>query len=94
MTTDDLKKPPPTFGPSPSCWHKLTWDKLIGWVADIPWGVILLIFLVGSVVFGYLQEDDLKVFATAAGLLGVGHGIHTGAKNLAPSTRTNDPRRP
>jgi hypothetical protein len=29
-----------------------------------------------------MSGDDARGLATAAGLLGIGHGIHSGAKNL------------
>ena len=60
------------------------WDKRIRQVADIPWGVVVLIVLVVLAATRLLpSSDDLRAFAAAAGLLGVGHGIHTGAKSFA-----------
>jgi hypothetical protein len=37
-------------------------------------------------VEGFLQEDDLRAVGTAAGLFGVGHGIHTASKHF-PNSR-------
>jgi hypothetical protein len=65
-------------GHGPGAWNQ-TFDK----IADIPWGVLGLIALIVLAVTHQVDADELRVFATAAGLLGVGHGIHTGAKNLA-----------
>ncbi len=59
------------------------WDRLLSQIADIPWGVILVAGLLGLNLTHVLQSDDIRAFAAAAGLLGVGHGIHTGAKSLA-----------
>jgi hypothetical protein len=60
-----------------------TWDKTFDKIADIPWGVLGLITLIVLAAAHQVDTDELRAFATAAGLLGVGHGIHTGAKNLA-----------
>lgn len=59
------------------------WDKTFEKIADIPWGVLGLIALIVLAATHQVDTDELRAFATAAGLLGVGHGIHTGAKNLA-----------
>jgi hypothetical protein len=58
-------------------------ERLLDRVADVPWGLLVLIVLVVLALFDQVHADDIRAFATAAGLLGVGHGIHTGAKNLA-----------
>jgi hypothetical protein len=59
------------------------WDRTFERVADIPWGLVLLLTLGLLIGFGLVQEEDVRTFATAAGLFGIGHGIHTGAKHLA-----------
>jgi hypothetical protein len=63
--------------------RRITWDAVIDKFVDIPWGILVLIALVIFMATHVFQADDVRAFATAAGLLGVGHGIHTGAKNLA-----------
>jgi hypothetical protein len=59
------------------------WDRLTGWLADIHWGVLVLTLLGILIWWGKATAEDVRAFATAAGLLGVGHGIHTAAKHLA-----------
>ena len=51
-------------------------------LSDVPWGVLLLALVIGLVAFHVMSGDDARGLATAAGLLGIGHGIHSGAKNL------------
>ena len=64
-------------------------ERCMGRVADFPWGQFVLIVLVVFFLCGkHFDTEDVRAFATAAGLLGVGHGIHTGAKNFAnPRTK-------
>jgi hypothetical protein len=59
------------------------WDRRIGYVADIPWGVIAFFAILILVLAGALEPQDVTGLGTATGLLGVGHGLHLGAKHLA-----------
>jgi hypothetical protein len=68
-------------------WDK--WDKFIDRVADIPWALIVLFVLALLLLFDLATGEDVRAFATAAGLLGIGHGIHTGSKHL---TRSSGPK--
>jgi hypothetical protein len=58
-------------------------ERGVDLIADVPWGLLTLVGLAVAMSFEYVNPDDVRAFATAAGLLGVGHGIHTGAKNFA-----------
>jgi hypothetical protein len=58
------------------------WDRWIDRIADIPWGVIAFIVVLILLLTHDLKADDITGLGTAAGLLGVGHGIHLGAKSL------------
>jgi hypothetical protein len=51
-------------------------------IADIPWGVLAFALVVLLVVTHEVKGEDLGRLATAAGLLGVGHGIHTASRNI------------
>jgi hypothetical protein len=46
-------------------------------------GYRLIIVFVELAAMHRVDAEELRAFATAAGLLGIGHGIHTGAKNFA-----------
>jgi hypothetical protein len=59
------------------------WDEWIDHIADIPWGVIAFFVVLILLLTGHLKAGDLTGLGSAAGLLGVGHGIHLGAKHLA-----------
>jgi hypothetical protein len=54
------------------------WDAL----ADVPWGMLLFAVVIVLAVLGVLHAEDVRALGTAAGLLGVGHGIHTASKHL------------
>jgi hypothetical protein len=71
---------------------KWDWDQIFERIADIPWGVVLLITLVILVTSGRVQADAIRTFATAAGLFGIGHGIHTGSKHFAKRTTADQAR--
>jgi hypothetical protein len=62
------------------------WDTIFERSADIPWGVLLLFVIVILMLKGSVHADDVRAFATAAGLFGLGHGIHTGSKHFAKRT--------
>ena len=64
-----------------------SWDTLISTVADVPWGVIAFGVVLGLNTSGHLSNDALTGLGSAAGLLGVSHGIHLGAKHLAGRRR-------
>ena len=56
-------------------------DAIVMGIADVPWGLIIAVVALGFIVFG--GTDGLAKAApmlTAAGLFGIGHGIHTAAK--------------
>jgi len=52
-------------------------------IADVPWGVIAFFTVLILLLTHRLSADDITGLGTAAGLLGVGHGIHIGAKHLS-----------
>jgi hypothetical protein len=59
------------------------YDRFVGRIADVPWGLIALV-VIGILDASHdISSDDVKAFASAAGLFGLGHGIHTGAKHFA-----------
>jgi hypothetical protein len=58
------------------------WDRWIDFIADVPWGVIAFFVVLILLLTDNLAPDDITGLGTAAGLLGVGHGIHLGAKHL------------
>jgi hypothetical protein len=61
-------------------------DAFFERIADIPWGVLLVLVLVALLVFGKVKGDDIqtiRALAASAGLFGIGHGIHSGAKHFA-----------
>src|SRR5512138_2368771 len=61
------------------------WDAVVIGIADVPWGLLIAVVALGFIVFG--GEDGLGKAApmlTAAGLFGIGHGIHTAAKIRRP----------
>jgi hypothetical protein len=51
-------------------------------IADIPWGLLIFIFLIFLLLFHVLARQDVAVATAGAGLFAVGHGIHTGSKHL------------
>jgi hypothetical protein len=61
-------------------------DLVFERIADIPWGVLLVLALVALLACGKVRGDDIqtvRAFAASAGLFGIGHGIHSGAKHFA-----------
>ncbi|HEY3207302.1 MAG TPA: hypothetical protein VGJ58_10165 [Gaiellaceae bacterium] len=52
-------------------------------IADVPWGVIAFFTVLILLLTHRLRAGDITGLGTAAGLLGVGHGIHIGAKHLS-----------
>lgn len=56
--------------------------RRLSWFLDVPWGVLILAAVVVLVAINEISGEEARALATAAGLLGIGHGIHTGAKNL------------
>jgi hypothetical protein len=70
--------------------RKQYWDPFFERVADIPWGVLLVVVLVVLLVIGKVKGNDIetiRALATSAGLLGIGHGLHSGAKHFAKPGR-------
>ena len=67
-------------------WEKgQRWDCVIDKIADVPIGVLAFISIAALMACGVItgaQVDNAKALLTAAGLLGVGHAIHTGSKHL------------
>jgi hypothetical protein len=57
------------------------WDQLIGVLADIPWGVLSLITLFILIKTDTVSSGDIAGLGAAAGLLGVGHGLHMAGKH-------------
>ena len=82
MTTGDQENSHQAVTPSPTE-SPSKFERVVDRVSDVPWGLLVLIVLAVAMLFKYVNPDDVRAFATAAGLLGVGHGIHTGAKNFA-----------
>jgi hypothetical protein len=65
-------------------------DPIFERIADIPWGVLLVLALVALLAFGKVKGDDIqtiRALAASAGLFGIGHGIHSGAKHFAKRRR-------
>ena len=65
-------------------------DPFFERVADIPWGVLLVLVLVVLLATKKVQGSDIqtiRALATTAGLFGIGHGIHSGAKHFAKRRR-------
>jgi hypothetical protein len=58
------------------------WDLIFERIADIPWGVVLIAIVIVK-VNGTVPAEEIRALATAGGLLGIGHGIHTGSKHFA-----------
>jgi hypothetical protein len=58
------------------------WPLIIERVADVPWGIVTFVGLLVLLWAGAIDSEDLKALGTAAGLLGVGHGIHMGSKHF------------
>ena len=67
-------------------------DPIFERIADIPWGILLVLLLVALLVFRKVEGNDIqtiRALATSAGLFGIGHGFHSGAKHF--SKRPRDP---
>jgi hypothetical protein len=64
-------------------------ERWIDRIADVPWGLVILVLVGIGMLRGWLNAEDLRAFVTAAGLFGVGHGIHTASKHL-PYSKTRD----
>jgi hypothetical protein len=61
------------------------WEWVIEKVADIPWGIIVFVMIAVLMATHAIKAEDInnaKALLPAAGLLGVGHGLHTGSKHL------------
>jgi hypothetical protein len=56
-------------------------------IADVPWGVIAFFTVLILLLTNQLEAADITGLGAAAGLLGVGHGLHLGAKHI--SRRSN-----
>lgn len=54
------------------------WDGF----ADIPWGLIAFVAIIVLLACGAFNAADVRALATASGLFGVGHGIHTASKHI------------
>jgi hypothetical protein len=68
--------------PVPPTGRRLSpWDLVVLRIADIPWGLAIAASALLFIAFGG-KEGLAKAgpMLTAAGLFGVGHGIHTAAK--------------
>ena len=63
------------------------WSRLVELVADVPWGILAFVGIILAMLFHWLTPEgvaDAKALLPAAGLLGIGHGIHQGTKHLRP----------
>lgn len=61
------------------------WECLIEKITDVPWGILAFLVIIVLMLFNLLSGTDLanaKALLPVAGLLGIGHGIHQGSKNL------------
>jgi hypothetical protein len=65
------------------------WDFWINHIADVPWGVVAFLIVVVLRASKVIDDAALTGLGSAAGLLGIGHGLHLGAKHLAQ--RANRP---
>lgn len=59
------------------------YDAMVDRVADFPWGIVLALGGILVLVIGGAEEvEQAKGLLTAAGLFGIGHGIHrSGVRN-------------
>jgi hypothetical protein len=80
--------------------HESWWDVAIERIADVPWGLLLVVFAFVVLITGWTGVEESRAILTAAGLFGIGHGIHTAAKvqtrsralsssSAAPAVATN-----
>jgi hypothetical protein len=73
---------PEELGPVPPTSNdRSRWNSWVIHVADVPWGLLIAVGAVLLILLG--GKEGLAKAApllTAAGLFGVGHGIHTAAK--------------
>jgi hypothetical protein len=61
------------------------WECLVERIADVPWGIFAFLAILGLLLSNALNSEDVanaKALLPAAGLLGIGHGIHQGSKHL------------
>ncbi|MFZ3566396.1 hypothetical protein ACOKM5_05420 [Streptomyces sp. BH097] len=61
-------------------WKKV--DCVFMGIADIPWGLFAFVILLLCVTLHWLPTSEATPLVTASGLIGIGHGIHTGTKHL------------
>jgi hypothetical protein len=54
------------------------WNWWILRIADVPWGLGLAVIALPYVFLGGIQQGQALLMA--AGLFGIGHGVHTAAK--------------
>jgi hypothetical protein len=57
---------------------ELFWIKF----AYFPWGLLILLVLIVLLATNAVESTEIGAVATAAGLLGLGRGIHTASKDL------------
>ena len=61
------------------------WQLVVERITDVPWGILAFVVIVVLMFSHVISSDDLanaKALLPAAGLLGIGHGIHQGSKHL------------
>lgn len=67
--------------PEPQAGRRWSWDTAVITIADVPWGLIIAIIALVLIAFGGKAGlGKAAPMLTAAGLFGIGHGIHTAAK--------------
>lgn len=61
------------------------WEALIEKITSFPWGILVFLVLLVLMFSKVLKAEELsnaKALLPVAGLLGIGHGIHQGAKHF------------
>jgi len=67
---------------------------LLDWFAEVPWGIFAYLFIVvlgGAALIwnwkGLTMGEYIAGISAGAGLLGIGHGIRTGARHFSDGGR-------
>lgn len=60
--------------------RKRGWNWWILHIADVPWGLALAVVALPYLFLGGVEQGQALLMA--AGLFGIGHGVHTAAKTM------------
>jgi len=58
------------------------WERFWSGFADLPWPLVIVAVLIYLLMIGAIDGNAVSAAVAGAGLFAVGHGIHTGSKNL------------